>query len=73
MWWELFVGWTISAVHNQGSIAWMLLARGDERAVVIQRTYRDGAKVIRSITDEIVEACRRNAWDVWNSEKGERL
>ncbi|NJL26409.1 MAG: hypothetical protein HC897_00350 [Thermoanaerobaculia bacterium] len=59
--------------RNDGTVAVAVVPLPDgRRLLAVERTYREGVRLIYDPTEEELEIARAgNIWDLWNSGRGE--
>jgi hypothetical protein len=62
----------IEACLDPGSLDWMLVATIGEpsrKLLLLERTYREGIRIVEAPTDSEIAACRTDPWRVWNTKR----
>jgi hypothetical protein len=62
----------IEACADPGSLDWMLVETVGEprrRFLILERTFRDGVRVVANPSDDEIATCRIDPWRVWNTQR----
>jgi hypothetical protein len=62
----------LEACPDPGSLDWVLVETANElrqKILLLERTYREGTRVVVDPTDDEIAACRIDSWRVWNTKR----